>query len=97
MNSNGYNGYTNYETWAVSLWIDNEENSQQYWAGVAQEMLDLEYRYPVSHLSDALKRAHEREMPEITGVFSDLLNSALSSVNWDEIAQNMLDYVKESE
>jgi len=26
-----YNGWTNYETWAVKLWIDNEQSSQEYW------------------------------------------------------------------
>jgi hypothetical protein len=27
----GYNGWTNYETWAVSLWLDNEQPSYLYW------------------------------------------------------------------
>lgn len=27
----GYNGWTNYETWAVALWIGNEPGSYQYW------------------------------------------------------------------
>lgn len=27
----GYNGWTNYETWAVALWIGNEEGSHRYW------------------------------------------------------------------
>jgi len=27
----GYNGYTNYETWAVKLWMDNEEPTYDYW------------------------------------------------------------------
>jgi len=26
-----YNGWTNYETWAVKLWMDNEEPSYRYW------------------------------------------------------------------
>ena len=26
-----YNGFTNYETWAVSLWLGNEYASYQYW------------------------------------------------------------------
>lgn len=32
-----YNGWTNYETWNVALWIDNEEGTYRYWRGVAQE------------------------------------------------------------
>lgn len=27
----GYNGWSNYETWAVALWIGNEQGSYQYW------------------------------------------------------------------
>lgn len=26
-----YNGWSNYETWNVKLWIDNEEGSYDYW------------------------------------------------------------------
>ncbi len=26
-----YNGWTNYETWVVKLWIDNDQESQAYW------------------------------------------------------------------
>ncbi len=35
-----YNGWTNYETWNVALWIDNEQGSCSYWRGVAQECWD---------------------------------------------------------
>ena len=26
-----YQGWTNYETWAVNLWLDNEEGVHDYW------------------------------------------------------------------
>ena len=26
-----YNGWPNYETWAVALWLDNEQGSYDYW------------------------------------------------------------------
>jgi len=26
-----YNGWTNYETWAVKLWMDNDQGSYEYW------------------------------------------------------------------
>ena len=34
-----YNGHPNYETWLVSLWIDNEETSHLYWRETAEEVL----------------------------------------------------------
>lgn len=27
-----YNGWTNYETWNVKLWLDNEQASQEHWS-----------------------------------------------------------------
>lgn len=33
MENNKYNGYTNYETWNVALWIDND---QWYYANMLQ-------------------------------------------------------------
>ena len=33
-----YNGWTNYETWAVKLWIDNEEPSYNYWRETTREV-----------------------------------------------------------
>ena len=32
----GYNGWKNYETWLVALWIDNEQSSYSY----ARELRD---------------------------------------------------------
>jgi hypothetical protein len=30
-----YNGWTNFQTWAVNLWLDNEASSCRYWRAVA--------------------------------------------------------------
>src|ERR1700686_735733 len=31
-----YNGHKNYETWVVSLWIDNDEGSYNHWKKEAE-------------------------------------------------------------
>lgn len=43
----GYNGWKNYETWAVALWIDNEEWSQER----VQEMARDARREAVGHVN----------------------------------------------
>ena len=98
MMSNGYNGWTNYETWNIALWIDNEQGSQEYWAEIAQQRyLEAEehddsskMRVARGQLAQMLKDAHEEALPELQGFAADLLNAAMSEVNWIEIAGNML-------
>lgn len=98
-----YNGWRNYETWAVKLWIDNEEGSYNYWLERSREILldprtsDIltEGQTARYDLADELKREHEENAPEVSGVFADLLNAALSEVDWSEIAESMLADAKE--
>jgi len=86
-----YNGWTNYETWAVKLWMDNDRGSYEYWQERARANTDGEY-----NLSQELKSEHEDAMPEVPGVFADLLSAALSEVNWYEIAESLLEDAKET-
>jgi hypothetical protein len=97
-----YNGWTNYETWNVNLWIDNEQSSQEYW----REQADEVYAETVDHpdhplmeidnqaafeLSQRIKADYEDNAPTVSGAYADLLNGALSEVNWYEIAKHMID------
>jgi hypothetical protein len=99
-----YNGWSNYETWAVKLWLDNDEGTYNYWSDRAKEIIRdprlSEYltieQTARQDLADELKREHEENAPEVSGVFSDLLNAALSEVEWSEIAESMLADAKES-
>lgn len=91
-----YNGWTNYETWLVSLWIDNDEGSYGYWKERAEEANSDDD--PIWTLAAMLKDEHEESAASITdaaGLFQDLLGAALSNVNWREIAEqqtwNMID------
>jgi hypothetical protein len=97
-----YNGWTNYETWVVSLWLDNDQCSQEFWQEQArdavQEAIDNDESDPreeaISTIAQRLESEHDEGVPEVPGVFADLLNSALGRVEWRDIARNMIDEVE---
>ena len=88
----GYQGWANYETWVVKLWIDNEENSHNYWQERARELKE-EGAAPITlALADELKEGYDEDNPlEEAGVYTDLLYSALGEVDWQEIATSILE------
>lgn len=95
-----YNGWTNYETWAVALWWGNDEGSygtyreavQRCWReagadGVATRSENARYA-----LAEWLKSEMEEGNPltDAPSVYSDLLGAALSEVDWYEITDSWL-------
>lgn len=97
MENQKYNGWTNYETWAVALWLDNEEASYRYWRMVAQEeirfcKLQEEHREEAAiMLADRLtEEIHESLMGGVADLASDLMAAALSEVDWLEIAEHVV-------
>lgn len=87
-----YNSWTNYETWAVALWIDNEQGSYQEARSMARQARD---KYS---LADSLKEWIGECAPEIEAtLYSDLLNAALSEVDWTEIAEHYADEVGDTD
>jgi hypothetical protein len=98
-----YQGWSNYETWCVKLWIDNEEGSHLYWGERARERYEEskeendELHAARCALADELKEAFEDAAPELQGMWADLLNAALSEVNWYEMAGSMLEDAKEND
>jgi len=94
-----YNGWTNYETWAVNLWIDNDQGTQEFWREQAERArtnaVGTQYRtrdrIASDNLAATLRESHESDAPESEGVFGDLISAALGSVNWREIADALLE------
>ena len=83
MEAKTYNGWTNYETWCTKLWMDNDEYSYREYQRMARSANSA------YELAKMIEAEHEEMMPELTGVFADLLGAAMSEVNWDEIAEHM--------
>lgn len=96
-----YNGWKNYETWVTALWIDNEECNQAYAHGLASGVIHNNPHVDdvITHasiLAPLLKEWIEEINPlaETATLFADLLNAALSDVDWYELAENYLAEVR---
>lgn len=81
-----YNGWSNYETWLLALWIDNERSSYVYWQEVAAELNDT--HLIADRLRDDFAAAAEDRLGE-SGFWLDLVNAALSEVDWCEVAEHI--------
>lgn len=101
MQNKNHNGWYNYETWVVALWLDNEQGSQEFFANEARSALRNPGAYHTPGmtqeematlaLADTLKAFHEEALPELQGFVADLLSAAMSEVNWHEIAKHLVE------
>jgi hypothetical protein len=90
----GYNGWVNYETWLVNLWIDNDFGSD-YWQEAAKELWDEENPNKSQRLlADQMENEIAEHMPDLKGLYADMLNAAFSEVDWDEIASHYIEDCK---
>ena len=87
----GYNGWTNWETWNVALWLGNEPGTSAY-------LYELSNRkqLPVYTLADMLEAqvktwwydtVEAHQLPE-SSMWADLMIGTLDKVDWREIVDN---------
>ncbi len=98
-----YNGYTNYASWAVSFFIDNDKQTHEYWIDeaatiwAAAEDDDRNFtktEIATRDLAAALQEEFSSNVPEIElPAFRDIFNQAFSTINWTEIAADLIGVV----
>lgn len=96
MDNKEYNGWTNYETWLVALWLGNEQYYQERCNEMAledrdayslgkqiEEMLDSDHPFHGDNASEEGKRF-------AASFWADLINSAMKEVDFTEIAEHYI-------
>ncbi len=94
-----YNGWRNYETWVVNLWLTNDEVSYNSLYDLAKETPD---KFALSQILrvDTEERFYDlrdnsvNEI-EIPGMFQDLLMKAIGRVDWLEVAEHAIEMLEE--
>ena len=95
MNNDTYNGWTNYETWLVALWMENGAGESDYWHDRAVETVeDNDGALPeaAEDLAADIEAAVSEGAPE-SGLHADIINNTLRAVDWQEIARHYVDAV----
>jgi hypothetical protein len=94
-----YNGWTNRETWATNLWIDNERGIYERVQELAISANDpAEKDSPISAktcLADAIEELFDDAFSDIAEMNAEGLNmlkdiGSLYRVDWQEIAEGIL-------
>ena len=94
-----YNGWTNYETWLVNLWLDNDGTSEML-RELAADTYETKDEFDSYQFGKTIREyvesmyADAGQLPE-SGLIADLINAAFSAVNWDEIASHYEDDLPE--
>ena len=106
------NGWYNYETWNLKLWLDNDEGTYNM---VQEKAKALIKKYEGDHIEDAatelekfskvdsdladwLKEYTLENMPELKASFySDVLSASIREVNFQEIATHVCDDILNEE
>lgn len=103
-----YNGWYNYETWLVNLWLDNDEyecnehlpemarNAYRDATAGEYSTRDQDATYNLAQeLEDYI--TEQNPLADKANLWSDLLGAALSEVNWQEIAEHLIEDLDKSE
>lgn len=97
-----YNGWPNYPTWNVALWMDNDEGSYSHARELTENAIgwqtddgELNRGGAIADLAEALKQWHDEATPELEGFSADIHGWAMGFVDWRHIAEHLVDEVTE--
>lgn len=86
-----YNGWTNYATWRVNLEIIDGIDARDMWP---REVLDDD-AYSLSKQLEEYAEEVVSGYGQVEGLAMDYARAFLSDVNWREIAEHLLDAIRD--
>ena len=100
MTDSTYNGWTNYETWAVGMWLDGNYSGEGTYRSTIEIVENAAWEggmnHQRSHVADALKSwVRGENETEDASLAADLLGAAFDTVNWYELADAWIENVNE--
>ena len=102
-----FNGFVNYETWLVALWISNDRKRSESYRLLAKLIVASGKQSRDERISTAagrrnilainLRRCIEEHSPvrNHTTLYADLMNAALGEVDWHELADELMSECEE--
>lgn len=87
----GYNGWKNYETWLTNLWHGDSLND--YYLDIFREG-NLTNPVEADDVKDYIESLIFDDVLPESGFIADLVNGAMSEVDWREIASHVEDAIK---
>lgn len=81
MNEEKYNGYANRESWLVSLWLANEDPLYRHAVSLAEDEDETGIQ---EYVTDMMTSG-------LDGMRLDMMNAALSRVDWREVYEAFKD------
>ena len=101
MAKESYNTWANYETWNAKMCLDNDPDDDRYWQGVTAKIwetaagnMQSKSEAACDQLAETLRQKFcTDDLPDdcLTEMYADLLDAALSKVDWREIANALVE------
>lgn len=94
MTKNNYNGWSNYETWNLSLWIDNDRNWYREVNDKASALVCdvLTKDEQIENLRKFIMDLVDEDAPTMDpSFFTDVMNASIREVNFREISRSIIE------
>jgi len=80
-----FNGYSNYPTWIVTTYLQEEKKTQGFWTMREEELTREEL------IKELRLQIEEIQIPlNVKGsIYRDLLGYAMDLINWDEVVDTL--------